>query len=98
MQQPEQDGERHWIWARLIKDLNNGRITEKISLLLRDTLVSRNKVIMWQLYTLKDMNDRKHPYEAPEALAIVVTMEGGILQSSLDANREDYGKAIPLEW
>ena len=44
------------------------------------------------------MDDRKHPYEAPEAQAIVVKMEGGILQNSLDANREDYGEAIPLEW
>ena len=45
--------ERHLMWARFIEDLNIGRITGKISLLLCETLVFRNMVIMWKLYTLK---------------------------------------------
>lgn len=45
--------EKHLMWARFIEDLNTGRITEKISLLLCETLVLRNMVIMWKLYTLK---------------------------------------------
>ena len=45
--------ERHLMWARFMEDLNIGRITGKISLLLCETLVFRNMVIMWKLYTLK---------------------------------------------
>ena len=44
------------------------------------------------------MNNRKYPYEAPETQAIVLKMEGGILQSSLEATRQGYGEAIPGEW
>ena len=45
--------ERHLMWARFIEALKIGRITGKISLLLCETLVFRNMVIMWKLYTLK---------------------------------------------
>lgn len=38
--------ERHLMWARFMVDLNIGRITEKISLLLCETLVFRNMVLM----------------------------------------------------
>lgn len=40
---------RHLTWARFMEDLNIGRITEKISLLLCETLVFRNMVLMWRL-------------------------------------------------
>lgn len=45
--------ERHLMWARFIEALKIGRITGEISLLLCETLVFRNMVIMWKLYTLK---------------------------------------------
>ena len=45
--------DRHLMWARFMDTLNIGRITVKISLLLCETLVFRNMVIMWELYTLK---------------------------------------------
>ena len=45
--------ERHLMWARFKVDLNIGRITEKISLLLCETLVFRNMVLMWRLNYLK---------------------------------------------
>ena len=45
--------ERHLMWARFKVDLNIGRITEKISLLLCETLVFRNIVLMWRLNYLK---------------------------------------------
>lgn len=45
--------ERHLMWARFMVDLNIGRITEKISLLLYETLVFRNMVLMWRLKYLK---------------------------------------------
>ena len=45
--------ERHLMWARFKVDLNIGRITEKISLLLCETLVFRNMVLMWRLKYLK---------------------------------------------
>ena len=45
--------ERHLMWARFMVDLNIGRITEKISLLLCKTLVFRNMVLMWRLNYLK---------------------------------------------
>lgn len=45
--------ERHLMWARFMVDLNIGRITEKISLLLCETLVFRNMVLMWRLNYLK---------------------------------------------
>lgn len=41
--------ERHLMWARFKVDLNIGRIAEKISLLLCETLVFRNMVLMWRL-------------------------------------------------
>lgn len=44
------------------------------------------------------MNDRKHSYESPVARVIVVKIQDGILQNSLDANRKGYGEAIPVEW
>ena len=50
------------------------------------------------------MIDEKHTYEAPEVQVFVVKMDSGILQSSvdpessLDANRNDYGDSIPVEW
>lgn len=44
------------------------------------------------------MKDKTCFYEAPEVQVVVLKMEGGILQSSLDANREDYGEAIPIVW
>lgn len=45
--------ERHLMWARFIDALKIGRITGIISLLLCETLVFRDMVIMWKLYTLK---------------------------------------------
>lgn len=45
--------ERHLMWARFMVDLNISRITEKISLLLCETLVFRNMVLMWRLNYLK---------------------------------------------
>lgn len=45
--------ERHLMWARFKVDLNIGRIAEKISLLLCETLVFRNMVLMWRLNYLK---------------------------------------------
>ena len=45
--------ERLLIWERFIEDLNIGRVTGIISLLLCETLVLRNVVIMWKLYALK---------------------------------------------
>lgn len=50
--------ERHLMWARLVEDLNNGRITRIISLLLCETLVFRNMVIMRKLYTLSYEKNR----------------------------------------
>lgn len=44
------------------------------------------------------MKDKTRFYEAPEVQVVVLKMEGGILQSSLDANREDYGEAIDIVW
>lgn len=44
------------------------------------------------------MKDKTRFYEAPEVQVVVLKMEGGILQSSLDANREGYGEAIPIVW
>lgn len=44
------------------------------------------------------MKDKTRFYEAPEVQVVVLKMEGGILQSSLDANRDDYGDAIPVAW
>ena len=43
----------HLMWARFMVDLNIGRITEKISLLLCENLVFRNMVLMWRLNYLK---------------------------------------------
>lgn len=45
--------ERHLMWSRFMEDLDIGRITEKISLLLCETLVFRNMVLMWRLNYLK---------------------------------------------
>lgn len=45
--------EMHLMCARFMEDLNLGRITEKISLLLCETLVFRNMVLMWRLNYLK---------------------------------------------
>ena len=45
--------ERHLMWARFVEDLNIGSITEKISLLLCETTVFRNIVLMWRLNYLK---------------------------------------------
>lgn len=45
--------EKHLMWARFKVDLNIGRITEKISLLLCETVVFRNMVLMWRLNYLK---------------------------------------------
>lgn len=39
--------ERHLMWARFIDALKIGRITVKISLLLCETLMLRDMVIMW---------------------------------------------------
>lgn len=39
--------ERHLMWARFIDALKTGRITVKISLLLCETLMLRDMVIMW---------------------------------------------------
>lgn len=44
------------------------------------------------------MKDKTRFYEAPEVQVVVLKMEGGILQNSLDANRKGYGEAIPVEW
>lgn len=45
--------ERHLMWARFMDALKSGRITVRISLLLCETLMLRDMVIMWKLYTLK---------------------------------------------
>lgn len=45
--------ERYLMWARFVEDLNIGSITEKISLLLCETTVFRNIVLMWRLNYLK---------------------------------------------
>ena len=45
--------ERYLMWARFIDALKIGRITENISLLMCETMVFRNMVIMRKLYTLK---------------------------------------------
>ena len=44
------------------------------------------------------MIDKKNTYEAPKVQVFVVKMDGGILQSSLEATRKGYGEAIPGEW
>lgn len=49
------------------------------------------------------MKDERYSYEAPEAQVFVLKMDGGILQDSsllgdFDANRDDYGDAIPVAW
>ena len=39
----------------------------------------------------------KDLYEAPATIVVEVKMESSLLQASLDANRNGYGDAIPVE-